>query len=303
MGIDVLLQRIFVAISTSHGPSSISICECVWKETVSCPWANREHFQQRHDGNVLDAVHRSPTSCAHNRCSSQNITFWQSLSIQRVQRLLPWDYAPRVEFCEWLQANLDLLIHIDEATLTCESINNRRNSHTWAHQNLRNITVCSYQHRHSVWITRQLLIGPHFFRGHFTGVSYICKVTYLAVLSRMTPPMDAACSSSSHYQRINSIAQWTFCWSMVRRKRTCTVAPSVTWPISIRLSHVGLHEIRVYLNGKTDTREQLMQWINEAAVSIRNELVSMQWIQLLEVHLVACVQARGEHFEQYVMLV
>jgi hypothetical protein len=57
---------------------------------------------------------------------------------------------------------------------------------------------------------------------------------------------------------------------------------------------------RVYLNGKPDTREQLMQRINEAAFSIRNELVSMQWMQSLEVHLVACVQAQGGHFEQYV---
>jgi hypothetical protein len=58
---------------------------------------------------------------------------------------------------------------------------------------------------------------------------------------------------------------------------------------------------RVYLNGKPDTQEHLMQRINEAAVSIRNELVSsMQWMQSLEVRLAACVQARGGHFEKYV---
>jgi hypothetical protein len=57
---------------------------------------------------------------------------------------------------------------------------------------------------------------------------------------------------------------------------------------------------RVHLNGKPDTQEQLMQRINEAAVSIRKELVSMQWMQSLEVHLVACVQAQGGHFKQYV---
>jgi hypothetical protein len=55
---------------------------------------------------------------------------------------------------------------------------------------------------------------------------------------------------------------------------------------------------RVYLNGKPDTQEQLMHRINEAAASITNELVSMQWMQSL-VHLVACVKAQGGHFEQY----
>jgi hypothetical protein len=40
-----------------------------------------------------------------------------------------------------------------------------------------------------------------------------------------------------------------------------------------------------------------MQRINEAPVSIRNELVSMQWMQPLEVRLVVCVQAQDGHFE------
>jgi hypothetical protein len=61
---------------------------------------------------------------------------------------LPQDYAPHVEFCEWLQANLDFLPYIlftDEATFTHDGTNNTRNSHTWAHQNPWNVTVRSYQ--------------------------------------------------------------------------------------------------------------------------------------------------------------
>jgi hypothetical protein len=57
---------------------------------------------------------------------------------------------------------------------------------------------------------------------------------------------------------------------------------------------------RVYLNGKPDTQEQLMQRIHEAAVCFRNELVSMYWMQSLEIRLVACVQGKGGYFEQYV---
>jgi hypothetical protein len=33
-----------------------------WRETSSCPWANRKHVQQRLDDSVLDAVQRSPVS-------------------------------------------------------------------------------------------------------------------------------------------------------------------------------------------------------------------------------------------------
>jgi hypothetical protein len=43
---------------------------------------------------------------------------------------------------------------------------------------------------------------------------------------------------------------------------------------------------------ESQTHDSLMQRINEAAVS-------MQWIQSLEVHFVACVQARGGYFVQY----
>jgi DNA-binding transcriptional regulator YbjK len=56
---------------------------------------------------------------------------------------------------------------------------------------------------------------------------------------------------------------------------------------------------RVFLTGNPDTRERLMQRINEAAASTRNEPVSRQWTQSLEVRLAAYVQARGGHFEQY----
>jgi hypothetical protein len=78
---------------------------------------------------------------------------------------------------------LDLLPHIlftDEATFTCDGINNTKYSHTWPPQNPRNITVRSYQHRYSVNVWYKLLgnylIRPHFFEDHLRGS--FCKVTY-----------------------------------------------------------------------------------------------------------------------------
>jgi hypothetical protein len=157
---------------------------------------------------------------------------------------------------------------------THDGINNT-NSHTWAHQNPRNVTVHSYQHRHSVnVVTRQLSDWAI-----LQGVSAKLPTPVLTgCTSRHTsPPVDAACSSSSHYQRGNSIDQW-LPWSL-----DLSLLDFFVW---------GCMKSRVYLNAKPDTQEQLMQRINEAAVSIRNELVSM-------LCLVACVQAQCGHFEQY----
>jgi hypothetical protein len=158
-----------------------------------------------------------------------------------------------------------------------------------------------------VWISRQLPDGATFLRGSYhrsvlQGVSVKSPIRALRgySASNTTPPAEAAWrSSSSHYQRSNSIAQWTFCWSMVRKRRNCAIAPLVTWPISIRFFCVELHEIHSLLEWKPDSREQLMQIINETAVSIRNELVRKQRMLSLEVHLVAWAQALGGHFEQY----
>jgi agmatine/peptidylarginine deiminase len=44
----------------------------------------------------------------------------------------------------------------------------------------------------------------------------------------------------------------------------------------------GCMKSMAYLNGKPDAREQLMKRINEAAVGIRNELVSMQLMESYE---------------------
>jgi hypothetical protein len=74
---------------------------------------------------------------------------------------------------------------------------------------------------------------------------------------------------------------------MVRKRRTCALAPSVTHPTVSPLDFF-MWGCMIYLNGKS--RQQLMQRINEAVASIRNELVSMQWMQSLEVRLVAYVQ-------------
>jgi hypothetical protein len=57
------------------------------------------------------------------------------------------------------------------------------------------------------------------------------------------------------------------------------MAPSVTCP------RVELHEIQSVLEWKARHTRAAGQRINEAAVSIRNELANMQWMQSLGVRL------------------
>jgi hypothetical protein len=71
---------------------------------------------------------------------------WRTLSKQglyqihilHVQHLQPGDCAMRLEFFRWGSDNcrlLRLILFTDEATYSCEGINNTRNSHWWSEEN------------------------------------------------------------------------------------------------------------------------------------------------------------------------
>jgi hypothetical protein len=71
-----------------------------------------------------------PTQVWRTLCSDSLYAY----HLQRVQHLLFRDYAPHVEFCEWLQANLDFLPHIlftDEAMFTRDGIHNTEIRTLW----------------------------------------------------------------------------------------------------------------------------------------------------------------------------
>jgi hypothetical protein len=72
---------------------------------------------------------------------------------------------------------------------------------------------------------------------------------------------------------------------------TCAMAPRSPDLSPLDFFVWGCMKSRVYLNEKPDTRQQLMQRINEAVLCIRNELVIKQWMKSLKVHVLAYVQA------------
>ena len=103
--------------------------------------------------------------------------------IQRVQALLPHDFPPRENFCQWVLQRvaenpqfLSQVFWTDEANCSRNAIQNFHNNHVWAEANPHAITQDHYQHQFSlnVWvgIIGDFLIGPFFLPPRHNGDTY-----------------------------------------------------------------------------------------------------------------------------------
>ena len=108
---------------------------------VSTERARKQNMEEQE--NILDIVQRSRITNTRRlsvRIGVSRIGEWRTLHedgwypfhSQSVQNLHPGDSAMRLEFCDWLHTNrqlLPLILFTDEATFTRNGINNTRNSH------------------------------------------------------------------------------------------------------------------------------------------------------------------------------
>ena len=85
-----------------------------------------------------------------------------------------------LEFCHWLHNNrqlLPLILYTDEANFTHNRINNKRNSHSWSHENPHGTVETNFQCRFSinVWcgMIDDMLIGPVILDDCMTGQNYL----------------------------------------------------------------------------------------------------------------------------------
>ena len=97
--------------------------------------------------------------------------------VQKLQYLQPRDFAARLQFCEWLNENhcvLSRLLFTDEATFTCDGINN---THQWSDENPHATVDTNFQHRFSinVWcgMIDNQLTGPIVLENRLTGQNYL----------------------------------------------------------------------------------------------------------------------------------
>lgn len=144
--------------------------------------------------NVLNMVAEDPGTSTRRIANTLNVskgTIWNILRyyllypyhLQRVQALLPADFPPRIEFCQWLLHTLVLIpqllsviLFTDEANFSRNAIRNFHNNHVWAEENPHEILEDRFQHQFSlnVWvgIVGDWLIGPVFLPARLTGEVY-----------------------------------------------------------------------------------------------------------------------------------
>jgi len=97
-----------------------------------------------------------------------------------VQRLEEGDEARQLDLCRWVIANCRLIpfiLFINEASSTCDGINNTHNTHRWSDKNPHAIAERNSQHRFSVnvWcgVIDSQLTGPAVLPNRLTGCAYV----------------------------------------------------------------------------------------------------------------------------------
>ena len=137
---------------------------------------------------------------------------FHSFHFQRVQGLLEADFAPRLQFSQWILCKqeehelfADRILFTDEAFFCREGVFNIHNSHHWQVNNPHVIYPHSHQHRFSVnvWagIVGDNLIGPYLMPSPLTGAVYreFLQEVLPQLLEniRRTSSLFSRCSSST----------------------------------------------------------------------------------------------------------
>lgn len=149
----------------------------------------------RNEENILNCVELNPETSTRRisvQTGNSQSSSWRTLNDmgmypfhkQKVQELLPRDFEPRVDLCQWYlrkyQENNnfpELILFSDEACFTRNGIFNVHNAHIWADENPHSTHVASFQHQFktNVWaaIIGHNFIGPWFLPPRLDGQNYL----------------------------------------------------------------------------------------------------------------------------------
>lgn len=277
--------------------------------------------------NILNIFDEDPQRSTRNVASELDTSRWRvhrtlreqllhPYHYQRVQGLLPGDYAPRVRFCRWLlrQHRLDptfvnRILVTDEACFTRNGVYNSHNAHIWAEENPHAIRQVHFQQRFSVNVWAGMigdhLIGPFVLPERLTGVTYLrflqddlpilMEEVPLYTRSRMWFLHDGAPAHASRI--VCEHLRDTFQHRWVGRN-----AP-VNWPArSPDLNPMDFflwgHMKTIVYEREVNNIDELRARITAAADSIREnqnvfERVRDNWIRRCRV----CVEFGGQHIE------
>lgn len=262
---------------------------------------------------MAEEFHASRSSCF----KALKMEKFKSYKIKNVQKLLPRDYFPRMEFCElWMEKineNGNILNNIlfsDESSFTLNGKVNKQNRQIWARENPYRTqeTHTQYRDKVNVWvgILGNHLVGPFFIDGNLN------QHTYLDLLQMEVGPQvnDLRCNGAIIFQQDGAPAHSA---AIVREFLNETFPDSwigqygpFHWPArSPDLSpldffvwgHLGT-QVYDLVRGQPVTVEELRARITEACNSITIRTLQNTRRNFQD-RLGHCLAVEGKHFEQF----
>lgn len=232
---------------------------------------------------------------------------------QKIHSLLEHDFLPRVQFCEWLQNQRQIIISsilfTDEAAFSRDGILNLHNMHHWSDENPHQTVIRSHQYGFSinVWaaIIDNYLIGPFRLPNRLTGALYrnflendlntLLEDVPLAIIGRMYYMHDGA---PAHFSRVaREYLDRRFGNSWIGR------GGPVPWPARspdlnpLDFSFWGFMKNEVYAV-EIHNEEQLWIRIMESADRFRNNPgIFQRCRQSLRRRMEKCIEVQGQQFE------
>lgn len=282
------------------------------------------------DERVLEAFNEDPTASIRTVAATLNLSAWKVWSVLHVNGMHPFhftpvqgleenDYQRRVQFCRLLLHmdvdNCDFLKSIlwtDESKFTREGIVNFHNLHHWAPkgQNPRKKRAVTFQRKFSVNVWAGLIgntiVGPHYLPDNLNGDNYLnFLINDLPELMGGVPNIEN--EEPVVFQQDGCPAHWT----LTVREHLDNSFPNA-WigrngPIPWPARSPDLTPLDFYIWGRAkalvyteiiDTREQLIEKIDNAFVKMKQEIRLNQTTTEIRKRCYACIRNNGHQFEQ-----
>lgn len=276
---------------------------------------------------ILEHFEDQPTTSTAIVASQTGASRWKVWTTIHSMGSHPYHYTPvqgleeadperRVDFCRMIlnedaenRSFLTDILWTDESNFGREGITNFHNLHYWAEENPHLTRETRFQRKFSVnvWmgVIGRYLIGPHFFPERLNGEVYenflrddlpgLLDDVPLATRRRMIFQNDGC--PAHHRLTVRRFLDERFPNRWIGR------SGPINWPAR----SPDLTPLDFYVWGRmkelvyatpVNTREELMERINEAATHLRNNMTERTTRSEIRRRCRACIRNRGSHFEQ-----
>lgn len=232
---------------------------------------------------------------------------------KRVQHLTEADFLPRIQFCQWILANQDILPSIlwsDESMFTRNGAINIHNIHHWSDENPRVVRRTNFQHRFSVnlWagIIGDQIIGPIVLPNRLNAEEYF-NFLQNDLIDLLPLNVRHEFQQNMHFQHDGAPAHFgrnvriwlnhNFPGRWIGRGGPIPWPPRSPDLNPLDFYFWGCMKALVYAT-EVNTREELLQRINQAGNELRRKRFStLRASQSLVRRARLCLQENGNLFE------